>query len=149
MHIIFQLLLVTFFATSAMTIFSYIISIRFRKLYEEPLLLQYVLERIKVKMSIQVREILGWLIHYIVGFIFVSCYYFLWEYQFVPLTIISGIYLGAISGIIGIISWVVMFKLAHFFGKVSDKGYYFQLFIAHIIFGLTAVIDYMYLADLY
>ncbi|WP_262486749.1 hypothetical protein [Flavobacterium reichenbachii] len=42
-----------------------------------------------------------------------------------------------------------MFKLSGLDRKATDKGYYTQLFIAHVIFGLIAVIDYMYLVNAY
>lgn len=149
MHIIIQLLLVTFFATSAMTIFSYIISVSFKELYAEPLLLKYLLGRLDIKISNSYRGMLGWLIHYIIGFLFVLSYYFLWHYKIAPLTLLSGLILGAISGIIGIVSWIIMFKLSNFNRKATDKGYYVQLFFAHIIFALIAVLDYEYLLDIY
>ncbi|TDW44605.1 hypothetical protein EV144_10853 [Flavobacterium sp. 270] len=144
MNTFIQLLVTTFFATSAMTFFSYVVSASFRKLYKEPLLLKYVLVRLSIPLPDKLREILAWFIHYVIGFIFVLFYHILWTREILPVSILSGILLGALSGIIGILSWIVMFKLAHFEGKASDGGYYIQLFIAHVIFGLMAMFTYTF-----
>jgi hypothetical protein len=135
-----QILIATFTATSAMTMFSYIVSASFKELYKEPLLLKYLLTRFKITASDRLKEILAWLIHYSIGFIFVLGYYILWEEGIITFKVITGIYLGAVCGVIGIIGWIIMLKLSRFERKAQDKGYYIQLFLAHIIFGVTAMI---------
>jgi hypothetical protein len=134
------LLVVAFIATSAMTIFSYVISASFKELYKEPLLLKYILVKINVSVSDNLKEVLAWVIHYAIGFLFVLSYYFLWKLGIIHLTVLNGLYIGAISGIIAIISWIIMFRLSGFNRKATDKGYYTQLFIAHIIFGIAAIL---------
>lgn len=138
-----QLLITAILATAAMTLFSYVISDSFRKLYKEPLLLKFIFDRLNFIASDRLKEIIAWCIHFVIGLIFVGCYHFLWKYGIVPLDIFSGLYLGAFCGLIGIAGWIIMFKLSGFHKKASDKGYYIQLFFAHIIFGLTAVLVYM------
>jgi hypothetical protein len=140
-----QILIATFTATSAMTMFSYIVSAGFKELYKEPLLLKYLLMRLKITVSDRLKEILAWLIHYSIGFIFVLGYYVLWEKGIITFTVVTGIYLGAVCGVIGIIGWIIMLKLARFQRKAHDKGYYIQLFLAHIIFGVTAIITFLIL----
>ncbi|MDR7211063.1 hypothetical protein [Flavobacterium piscis] len=138
-----QLLIATFTATSAMTMFSYIVSASFKELYKEPLLLKYLLIRLKITVSDRLKEILAWLIHYLIGFIFVLGYYLLWLNGIISFNVVAGIYLGAICGVIGIIGWIIMLKLARFEKKANDKGYYIQLFLAHIIFGITAIFTFL------
>lgn len=145
MPICIQLLIATVAATSAMTLFSYILSAGFKELYKEPLLLKYLLMKLKIAVSDRVKEILAWGIHYAIGFVFVLGYYLLWVNGIILFTILVGMGLGAICGIIGIISWMIMFKLARFEQKAGDKGYYFQLFVAHIIFGVTAILTFLLL----
>jgi hypothetical protein len=140
-----QISIATFTATSAMTMFSYIVSASFKELYKEPLLLKYLLIRLKITVSDRSKEILAWLIHYIIGFIFVLGYYILSIKGIISFTVITGVYLGAICGIIGIIGWIIMLKLAQFERKAEDKGYYIQLFLAHIIFGITAILTFLLL----
>lgn len=140
MNTIIILLVSTIAATSAMTLFSYVISSSFKQLYKEPLLLKYVITRFGITISNPSKEILAWFIHYAIGFIFVLSYYFLWHFQIVDYTVINGFILGAISGMIGIAGWVVIFNVSGFYKKADDEGYYIQLFIAHIIFGITAII---------
>jgi hypothetical protein len=142
-----QILIATFTATSAMTMFSYIVSASFKELYKEPLLLKYLLIRFKIAVSDRLKEILAWLIHYSIGFIFVLGYYILWAEGIITFKVIIGIYLGAVCGVIGIIGWIIMLKLARFERKAQDKGYYIQLFLAHIIFGVTAIITLVILND--
>lgn len=145
MHIFIQLLIATIAATSAMTLFSYIVSASFKELYKEPLLLKYLLMKLHIAVSDRVKEILAWVIHYSIGFIFVLGYYLLWVYGIISFTVLMGILLGAICGIIGIIGWIVMFKLARFEQKAGDKGYYFQLLVAHVIFGVTGILTFLLL----
>ena len=145
MNLLVSLLISTFIATSLMTLFSYIVSAGFRELYKEPLLLKYILIKFKINVSDQVKEVFAWGIHYTIGLLFVLSYYFLYHYKLIHFIFLTGFYLGAISGIIGIIGWIIMFKLSGFNHKINDKGYYIQLFVAHVIFGLTAVLTFWFL----
>ena len=54
----------------------------------------------------------------------------------------AALILGAISGIIGIVSWVIIFKISDYKPKIDFKGYYLQLFLVHVIFGLSAFAVY-------
>lgn len=137
-----QLLISTIIATSVMTIFSYAISSRFGELYKEPLLLAYLISKTQLIVSDTLKNVLGWVIHYLIGFLFVLGYHLLWKYHILPLNLEIGILLGAISGIIGILGWTLMFKTANNEPDIDYKGYYFQLFFAHILFALTAVLIY-------
>jgi len=141
---IIKILLATIGATSMMTLFSYIISGSFKELYKEPLLLKYLLKRTSIELSDNGKEILAWLIHYFIGLIFVVCYHFIWKLDLLEITLINGLLLGAICGIIGILGWMIMFKASGYKPNIDYKGYYFQLFFAHVIFGITATAIYKY-----
>jgi len=134
----FQLIIVTIAATSAMTLFSYIVSATFRELYKEPVLLTFMLSKLHLELSNNVKETLAWLLHYFIGFLFVLAYYFLWINNIVPISFLTAFLLGFVSGIIGIIGWIIMFKMSDHKPNIDFKGYYFQLLLAHIIFGLVA-----------
>ena len=142
LYVFIQLIITAVAATTAMTLFSYTISESFRKLYKEPVLLTYILTQLKAELSSKVKTILAWLIHYSIGLIFVIIYHFLWIHTILQLTFFNGLLLGMVSGIVGIISWMILFKIADYKPAIDFKGYYIQLFFAHIIFGLTAALFY-------
>lgn len=137
-YILLQILIASIAATSAMTFMSYVFSASFRELYKEPVLLTYLLTKFHLNVPAATKSILAWLLHYIIGLLFVIGYHFLWVYHIVPFSWGTALLLGAISGIIGILGWVIMFKIAPQKPNIDFKGYYTQLFIVHVIFGLTA-----------
>jgi hypothetical protein len=139
---ILQLVIVSFAATSAMTLFSYAISEGFRELYKEPVLLTFLLKQMKLELSVEKKKILAWLIHYIIGLLFVIGYHLLWINNVLEISVLNALLLGAICGIIGILGWVIMFKIAKYKPAIDFKGYYIQLFFAHVVFGLVAAATY-------
>ncbi|MEO8237635.1 MAG: hypothetical protein ABI576_05960 [Flavobacterium sp.] len=143
-----QLIIVSILATSAMTLFSYAMSESFRELYKEPVLLTFLLIKMNLEVSVQTKKYLAWLLHYFIGFLFVLAYHILWFYNILYISVLSAFLLGIASGIIGIIGWVIMFKIADYKPKIDFKGYYIQLFFAHIIFAVIATAAYYLLSVL-
>lgn len=140
--IILQIVISTIAATSMMTLFSYVVSASARKLYKEPVLLTYLLTVLDIEVSQQLKIILAWILHYIIGLAFVVGYHFLWIYNIVEMSRPIAFLLGAISGIIGILGWVGMFALSPKKPNIDFTGYYLQLFAAHVIFGIVAFTTY-------
>jgi len=138
LHILSQIVISSIAATSAMTLFSYVISASFRELYKEPVLLTYLLTKAHVQVSPQTKTVLAWILHYIIGLLFVIAYHFLWAYGILEFSWPIALLLGALSGIVGILGWVMMFKAAPQEPNIDFKGYYLQLFFAHVIFGIVA-----------
>lgn len=137
----------TIMATSAMTLFSYLVSESFKKLYKEPVLLEFLLSSFRIDFSNRQKEVASWLIHYAIGLVFVISYYFpLWiAPNLYEITIKSGAVFGCITGALGIAGWQVMFKLSPAHPPVNVAEYYLQLFIAHVIFGIvTAAIHLLF-----
>jgi len=134
-----QIVISSVAATSVMTIFSYIISANFRELYKEPVLLHYFLSSLHISVSKKGKIFLGWLIHYTIGFLFVLGYHLLWTYEIIEKNWVSALLLGAVSGIMGILGWLVIFKISNYQPNIDFKGYYLQLFFAHVLFGLAAL----------
>jgi hypothetical protein len=141
-HILFQILITTIAATSAMTLFSYVVSASARELYKEPVLLTYILSSLKLEVSPQIKMLLAWLLHYLIGLFFVVVYHYLWVCEVVEMSWPAAFVLGAASGIIGILGWVFMFKIVSQKPNIDIKGYYVQLFFAHVIFGIVAFFVY-------
>lgn len=140
--VIIQLILVSIAATSAMTFFSYTMSKSFQELYKEPVLLTFALSKLKLDLSEKTKKTLAWLIHYFIGLLFVIGYHILWSKAILEISPFSAIVLGAASGIIGILSWMLIFKMTNHQPKIDFKGYYIQLFFAHVVFGLVATALY-------
>jgi hypothetical protein len=140
--IFLQILISSIAATSVMTLFSYIVSASVRELYKEPVLLTYILTRFHIEVSLKTKRVLAWLLHYIIGAFFVIIYHYLWRYNVVEFSWRIALLFGAISGIVGILGWMVLFKIIPQKPNIDFKGYYTQLFVAHVIFGLVAFLVY-------
>ena len=141
--ILLQIICATIAATSVMTLFSYIVSESARKLYKEPVLLTYLLHSFKVEVSAGTKVVLAWLLHYIIGLIFVIIYHFLWYYRIVEMSWLVALILGVVSGIVGILGWMLLFEIVPQKPNIDFKGYYIQLLVAHIFFGITAYAVYI------
>lgn len=125
-------------ATTAMTLFSYFVSASFRKLYEEPLLLQYVMTRFSIQLETQEKAAAAWVIHYLIGLLFV------WVYCCVARSYswTNALVFGSVIGIVGIAGWKIMFRLSGKPPQTDAGGYYLQLFIAHLVFAFTTIATY-------
>lgn len=141
-YIIIESILVSIGATSAMTWFSYAMSESFRELYKEPVLLSFALKKTHIRLSKKSQRTWAWLIHYIIGFLFVMGYYIVWVKNILPVSPLNALLLGVISGVIGILSWIIIFKMTDHQPPIDFKGYYIQLFFAHIIFAVAATALY-------
>ncbi len=139
---ILKIILATIAGTSVMTAFSYLASEAFNKLWKEPVLLNLVVAKANVELTPRRKSIFGWVIHYVIGLAFVLCYEFVWNNFDIDPTWFCGLIFGIISGLIGIFSWFLMFKLPEEKPKIKFKHYYLQLFIAHIFFALTVIAVY-------
>ena len=141
-YIATQIIISAIAATTVMTLFSYAISESARELYKEPVLLTYILSSLKIEVSSRTKIFLGWFLHYIIGTAFVLVYHLLWFYDISELSWLAALLFVAMSGVIGILGWVLMFGLIPEKPNIDFGGYYLQLFVAHIIFGLTAFMMY-------
>lgn len=138
LYVIIQLVLISIGATSAMTWFSYASTKNFKELYREPVFISAVLAQIKINIPIETKKNLGWVLHFVIGFLFVLTYHIIWVKDILAISVLSALILGVISGVIGIISWIIIFKITRYHPPIGFKGYYIQLFFAHIIFAIVA-----------
>jgi len=137
-----KILLAAIVGTILMTAFSYLMSEAFHKLFKEPVLLNKLLQRLGVKLPHGQLSIVGWLIHFVIGLLFAFLYELFWKYTDADPTWGCGLILGAISGIVGILAWMIMFRLPESPPKVKFSEYYLQLFFAHIVFALGVIAVY-------
>lgn len=139
------ILLTALAATLMMSAFSYLISEGFRKLYKEPLLLQYLITHSRLKIYGVRKKIASWIIHYLIGVVFVMIYFLLWRTNLFALDWISGLIFGLVIGAIGITGWEIMHTITGYPPSIDFKGYHLQQFFAHIIFGLTTILTFQIL----
>jgi hypothetical protein len=137
METVIKIISATLVGTSAMTAFSYYISSEFRKKFEEPRLLVYVMKLCKIELSYTTATMLAWVIHYILGLLFVLAYDVLWNCCF-ELNWISALVFGCVSGIIGIIGWIIIFSLPSKSPRVAYTSSFIQLFFAHLLLAAGA-----------
>ncbi|MFP9100193.1 hypothetical protein ACLI09_14170 [Flavobacterium sp. RHBU_24] len=135
--------------TTFMTLYSYLKARKEHQEYVEPVMINKLIDN-----SANLPEIddnhsnaSGYMLHYATGIGFMAAYYLLWEKALVKPTFFKVLVLGALSGAFGIAVWKFMF--AHHNNAPSNyrRGYYRQLFIAHIIFTLFAVPTYKALGN--
>ncbi|MDF2437345.1 MAG: hypothetical protein K0Q95_1721 [Bacteroidota bacterium] len=127
-------------STSAMTAYSYFISKRKGIQVREPQLLKKVIKRTVLRKEVGMAP--AWLLHYGVGYLFVTGYEKIWKRAHKPPTLLNGSILGALSGILAIYVWKTVLKATLSIRPVFRKSFFLQLFIAHVIFGATAAIGY-------
>jgi hypothetical protein len=118
-------------ATSLMTAFSYGLSLITRKQLREPELLNKVLNPAK-----PATRIAGWLIHYLVGLLFIVIY----QVTFATTHPTFAVYLlaGGLSGLGGIAAWFTVLNIHPHPPAVDRVAFYIQLLPAHVVFAIGA-----------
>jgi len=138
-QVLLALALGTVAATTFMTIFSYTVSRLRNRQFTEPVLLNRLLCGFGILKEYQLeKNIAGWIIHYAIGLIFLVAYYLVWSRTSFDPTLKTALVLGSLSGIAGIIGWSVLFRIQSVPANIRASEYYAQLFVAHVIFALTA-----------
>lgn len=100
-----KIMIAAFSATNIMTTYSYLVSISFKKLFKEPVFLNFVLEGAGIRPKGLWKKFSAWLAHYLIGFAFVLIYEAIWRYTEIEFGFISGICFGIVSGLVGVSSW--------------------------------------------
>ncbi len=137
-----KILISALVGTSAMTLFSYLISNKKNKNFREPQVLGQLISRLPVSVSKESAQVAGWGIHYAIGTLFVVCYIELWHQTKVKPSLTSGTLLGAGSGLIGVGGWKLMFESHPHPPAKNLKPYFGHLILAHIVFGIFCAITY-------
>ena len=133
--------------TSAMTLFSYLISESENKNFREPEVLARLIKRLPGSSSEETAQIAGWGMHYTIGFLFVVIYSELWKHKNIDSAVTSGILLGTASGFTGILAWKAMFEI-HPDPPAKDlKDYFRHLLLAHVVFGVFSALAFKLLSD--
>jgi hypothetical protein len=131
-----SILISCFASTTVMTGFSGLVSQIVHQDYIEPHLLNKIFGAQRNHMT--PHPLVGWAVHVAIGCLFVILYHLLWYFNLVGHSWASGLMLGFITGLIGTAGWRVMRQLTPGINELRQKGYYVQLLIAHILFGIIA-----------
>ncbi len=133
-------------ATTAMTIFSYVYAKLQSKQFREPELLNNLMERSSIiPLSPSNNHVLGWFVHYSIGFVFAAIFFLFWELTTFSPGWSSGSIMGFAAGLVGIVGWKFMFKINDNPPEIDFSQFYFQLVVAHIVFGITAALIFAHL----
>jgi len=142
---IIHIVAVGFFATIAMTIFSYVLSYFTSNELEEPQLLNKLINNHPGNSYIMNKEhSVGWAIHLFIGILFVAVFEVLLTLQVLNSTLLTGVLFGLVAGCVGVAFWWSAFTLHPKPPHINRTLYYAQLVPAHIIFGITMVALYPY-----
>jgi hypothetical protein len=136
-----KLAIAAFSATNIMTTFSYLLSASYKKLFKEPVMMDFILEGLGINLKGKLHKIGGWIAHYIIGFVLVIIYESIWRYTSIKFGILSGIIFGICTGLVGIFCWRAIY-ITSMHEDVSPRSYYIQLFFGHIIFAFVVVIAF-------
>lgn len=137
-----KILLPAFLGTTAMSIFSYLVSDAKGENYREPIVLGNMLSKLKPELEKPDAALAGWVLHYAAGVAFATIYHEIWKRQLVKPTLGSGVGLGAASGLAGIAIWKIAFDVHPDPPKKNLKRYFTHLFWAHWVFGAFAALGY-------
>jgi hypothetical protein len=128
-------------ATSMMTAFSYAVSAVERENFKEPQLLSVFLERMTA-VHHPLIKVSGWPAHYTLGCVWAGVYTFWAEQLQHKISFKQALRFGLFSGTVGVIIWRAMFRHLPHPPKTDRVKFYRQLFIAHIVFGLSLAKSY-------
>lgn len=138
----YKILIAAFSATNIMTTFSYLVSLSFKKLFKEPVMLNFILDGAGISLKGRVKKFAGWFAHYLIGLAFVIAYESIWHYTGVEFGFLSGILLGIISGFVGVCCWWLTYRLPDGNPRVPSKEYAALLFVGHVIFAVAVVVAF-------
>lgn len=128
--------------TSAMTLFSYIVSEIEKENFREPEVLAKLVKKLPVDLDKTERLIAGWIGHYGIGAVFTAFYDQLWGRKVIKPGIGSGLLFGVLGGLAGVIIWKVTFMI-HPRPPAKDLEDYFKhLLLAHLVFGAFSALGY-------
>ncbi|MBB5394750.1 hypothetical protein [Mucilaginibacter sp. AK015] len=128
--------------TSVMTLSSHLMSEIFGENFREPQHLATMIGRLAPALSKNAKQIAGWGAHFAMGFVFAAVYVELWETRKIKHTILNGVILGLVSGVLGFLIWKGTFKAHPLPPLMRFDHYYLQRIPAHVVFAVFATITY-------
>lgn len=133
--------------TTAMTLFSALISKSKNKNLEQSENLAQLINRMPINISKKSAKVAGVFSHYGIGMGFVSLFDQLWKRHKLEPSLRSGALLGAASGLLGVVAWKTMFESHPNPQPKNLKVFMGQLVLAHVVFGAVSAIAYKVCPD--
>lgn len=138
---IWAVLPAAFAGTTLMTLFSHVCGRVSGNNFNEPSLLNELLETSRSRMTPSSgNEVWGWLIHYGIGLIMALWIWAMYHFSGWGRALYVGFGLGLLGGVIGLIGWYFLFLIHRDPPETNLKGFAIQLLAAHVIFGGTAYV---------
>ena len=119
-------------ATSAMTLFSYLVSVYQKQVFLEPSLLGTLLNTFIRRKDVSIAA--GWVVHYSIGITWSALFEYLVQQNKIRKTAKYGMLYGLLSGLAGIVSWDLIFRANPSKPRIKYSSFYQQLFLAHYVF---------------
>lgn len=128
--------------TTMMTLFSQVCAWVSGEECNEAKLLNLLIKRSTDADRMEKTSAPGWILHYIVGFIFAAAFFILWNTTTLPMNFKTSLLFGFIAGVVGVVVWKIVFELHHRPPKINFALYFTQLIFAHVIFALIVYFVY-------
>ncbi len=114
--------------------------------FREPTLLSKLMQNHPhINASKQNTYVWGWLIHFILGIVFLVIYEILWQITNVPRTFMWSLIFGSFLGLLGVLGWKILFKMSKPSSQFNYQQYYIHIFFAHIVFSVNALLVFQWL----
>jgi hypothetical protein len=127
--------------TTAMTLFSYLVSGKQHRNFREPDLLDKLFHRLPLFKTQKNTGLTGWLLHYLAGLLFAEGYAGFWLGNR-QTDIKTGMVLGGLSGFAAILIWKFSYALHPNPPSIDFVSFSRQLIIAHVLFGVFVALGY-------
>ncbi|RNL87225.1 hypothetical protein ED312_10465 [Sinomicrobium pectinilyticum] len=146
---IFELIITAIVSTSVMTLFSYRYARARSSQFKEPELLNLLVKNSGIiPLSPSKKNILGWILHYAIGFFFVLIFEILLSTGIVDFSLVICVVYGIVIGVIGVCSWLFMFSLNNDPPKIRFSEFYVHLLLAHLFFAVSMGLMYILIASI-
>lgn len=127
--------------TTFMTLSSALMSLKGQD-FREPKHLSRLAGRLLPFIPKEYHQAIGWTGHYGMGAAFAAVYVSLWEKKKIDTSLLTGVWIGGLSGVVGSLIWKATFKSHPFTPIMNYNRFYLQRIPAHIVFAVFATIAY-------
>lgn len=129
-------------AVVGMTLFSAAWTVVSGNEFREPKRLSILMQRARGKSSGNNSNVWGWIIHFLLGIPFLGFYEVLWKLTAAPRTVVWSVVFGCALGVLGVLGWMLLFKIVGVSTQFKYRQFYVHIFFAHIVFSVTALLVY-------
>lgn len=136
-HALRNILVTGLVGTTAMTLFSYLVSGGKDRNFKEPQLLGNMSEDILKTAKTPVKQLAGWSAHYAIGLLFSAGQWWLQGKSNTRPSLAAGVASGVVGGLAGVAMWQATFAAHPAPPSVNKPRYFGHLILAHVVFGVA------------